>query len=124
MTETTVEAADPTSITSRTEFGRALTALRTRAGLSIRDVVDASGALHGTVAGWFSGQHLPTRASEPAFRTVRSPGSGRGGDPRRRSHVGGRTRIRSRSPRIAEDGRMLCRCGESSIPLRRWNFRP
>ncbi|MCD2119510.1 MULTISPECIES: helix-turn-helix domain-containing protein [Rhodococcus] len=79
MTETTVEAADPTSITSRTEFGRALTALRTRAGLSIRDVVDASGALHGTVAGWFSGQHLPTRASEPAFRTVRSPGSGRGG---------------------------------------------
>lgn len=124
MTETTVEAADPTSITSRTEFGRALTALRTRAGLSIRDVVDASGALHGTVAGWFSGQHLPTRASEPAFRTVRSPGSGRGGDPRRRSPVGGRTRIRSRSPRIAEDGRMLCRCGESSIPLRRWNFRP
>ena len=70
MTETTVEAADPTSITSRAEFGRALTALRTRAGLSIRDVVDASGALHGTVAGWFSGQHLPTRASEPAFRAV------------------------------------------------------
>ena len=70
MTETTVEAADPTSITSRAEFGRALTGLRTRAGLSIRDVVDASGALHGTVAGWFSGQHLPTRASEPAFRAV------------------------------------------------------
>ncbi|KLL95392.1 hypothetical protein NJ76_27080, partial [Rhodococcus sp. IITR03] len=45
-----MEAADPTSITSRAEFGRALTALRTRAGLSIRDVVDASGALHGTVA--------------------------------------------------------------------------
>ncbi|MBS9374649.1 nSTAND1 domain-containing NTPase [Rhodococcus sp. B50] len=70
MTETTVEAGDPTSITSRAEFGRALTALRTRAGLSIRDVVEASGALHGTVAGWFSGQHLPTRASEPAFRAV------------------------------------------------------
>lgn len=70
MTETTVEAADPASITSRAEFGRALTALRTRAGLSIRDVVDASGALHGTVAGWFSGQHLPTRASEPSFRAV------------------------------------------------------
>ncbi|UYP18943.1 helix-turn-helix domain-containing protein [Rhodococcus sp. Z13] len=70
MTDIDVEPADPASITSRADFGRALTALRTRAGLSIRDVVDASGALHGTVAGWFSGQHLPTRASEPAFHSV------------------------------------------------------
>ena len=124
MPHPSTEPLDPGRIGSRAQFADALTELRTRAGLSVRDVVAASGALHGTVAGWFSGQHLPTRASEPAFRTVRSPGSGRGGDPRRRSPVGGRTRIRSRSPRIAEDGRMLCRCGESSIPLRRWNFRP
>lgn len=70
MTDTTVEQVDPTVITSRAEFGRTLTALRAQAGLSIRDVVEASGALHGTVAGWFSGQHLPTRASEPALLSV------------------------------------------------------
>lgn len=58
---------DPADIESRGQFAEALTALRKAAGLTIRDAVERSGGLHGTVAGWFSGQHLPTPASTPMF---------------------------------------------------------
>lgn len=42
-----------------------MTLLRIRAGLSVRDVVRSVPSLSlGTASGWFSGQHVPTRASE------------------------------------------------------------
>ncbi|MFZ2527741.1 MAG: hypothetical protein WAX14_08825 [Rhodococcus sp. (in: high G+C Gram-positive bacteria)] len=70
MTDQRSEPLDPHGIGTRAQFAEALTALRTRAGLSVRDVVTASGALHGTVAGWFAGQHLPTKASASALTAV------------------------------------------------------
>lgn len=58
---------DPANIESRGQFAESLTALRKAAGLTVRDAVERSGGLHGTVAGWFSGQHLPTPNSMPKF---------------------------------------------------------
>ena len=63
-------APDVTRIGSRAELAAALTALRNHTGLSVRDVVDRSGGLHGTIGGWFAGQHVPTRASTPMFDAV------------------------------------------------------
>ena len=60
----------PESVTTRDELGRALTELRVRAGLSVRDVAADADALLGTVAGWFAGQHAPTRASRQMFERV------------------------------------------------------
>ncbi|WP_149359213.1 nSTAND1 domain-containing NTPase [Lolliginicoccus suaedae] len=57
----------PTIVTNRLELGAALTALRDQRRLTIRDVVEKSGVLHGTVSGWFAGQHVPTNSSKPAF---------------------------------------------------------
>ena len=55
----------PSQVQTREELGAALTALRVRAGLSIRDVVRrAPTPSLGTASGWFSGHHVPTRASE------------------------------------------------------------
>ncbi len=89
MTETTVEAADPTSITSRTEFGRALTALQPEQ--DCRSAMSPTRPAHYTVRspdGSPDSTYDPRQ--QPAFRTVRSPGSGRGGDPRRRPRTPGR----------------------------------
>ncbi|WP_067538221.1 WD40 repeat domain-containing protein [Nocardia crassostreae] len=61
---------DLTAILTREEFAAALTRLRTTAGLTVRQVVEQSGALHGTVSGWFAGQHLPTESNERMFREV------------------------------------------------------
>ncbi|OYD67303.1 nSTAND1 domain-containing NTPase [Rhodococcus sp. OK302] len=63
----TGKRVDPEEIESRGQFAEALTALRKAAGLTVREAVDRSGGLHGTVSGWFSGQHLPTPASTPMF---------------------------------------------------------
>lgn len=63
-------AVDPTVVQNRAELGAALTELRAQAGLTIRDVVEKSGSLHGTVSGWFSGQHVPTKASLEMFEAV------------------------------------------------------
>lgn len=63
-------ADGPDGVTSRAGLATALTALRTSAGLSVRQVVAHSGGLHGTVSGWFSGQHLPNTASFPMFDAV------------------------------------------------------
>ncbi|MGC0366589.1 WD40 repeat protein [Rhodococcus sp. 27YEA15] len=61
---------DPAAIESRAQFAEDLTHVRVAAGLTIRDAVERSGGLHGTVSGWFSGRHLPTRASTPMFLAV------------------------------------------------------
>ncbi len=55
----------PARIESRGQFAETLTALRNAAGLTVREAVERSGGLHGTVSGWFAGQHLPTPASTP-----------------------------------------------------------
>lgn len=61
----------PSQIQTREELGAALTALRIRAGLSVRDVVRQVPALSlGTASGWFSGHHVPTRASEATLVEV------------------------------------------------------
>jgi len=57
-------------VDSREDLGRALTELRLAQGLSIRDVAAEADALQGTVAGWFAGQHAPTRASREMFDRV------------------------------------------------------
>ncbi|WP_141764008.1 helix-turn-helix domain-containing protein, partial [Dietzia sp. HMSC21D01] len=55
----------PSQVQTREELGAALTALRVSAGLSVRDVVRSVPSLTlGTASGWFSGGHVPTRASE------------------------------------------------------------
>lgn len=61
---------DLSAVSNREEFAAALTELRGTAGLTVRQVVERSGALHGTVGGWFAGQHLPTDANERMFREV------------------------------------------------------
>lgn len=61
---------DPSDATNRIELGHKLTALREAAGLTVREVVDRSGSLHGTVTGWFAGQHVPTKASRAMFDDV------------------------------------------------------
>ncbi|MBF6446600.1 hypothetical protein IU429_02860 [Nocardia elegans] len=63
---------DPATILTRDEFAAALTQLRLAAGLTVRQVVDRSGCLHGTVSGWFAGHHLPTEPNEKMFRDVLS----------------------------------------------------
>lgn len=60
----------PELVGKREQLGEALTELRIRAGLSVRDVADQSDALLGTVAGWFAGQHAPTKASRDMFERV------------------------------------------------------
>ena len=58
-------------VRTREDLGSALTALRAAARLSVRDVVREVPDLSlGTASGWFSGQHVPTRASESTLVTV------------------------------------------------------
>jgi len=49
----------PSAIRTRSDFGRALTALRESAGLTVRDVAKATGLPVSTLGGYFSGRHLP-----------------------------------------------------------------
>lgn len=76
----------PGDVATREDLAAALTALRTAAGMSVREVVAASDGLHGTVAGWFSGQHLPTNASFPMFDAVLAACGVTGEDERARWH--------------------------------------
>ncbi|MDV6301071.1 WD40 repeat domain-containing protein [Rhodococcus cerastii] len=66
----TIDRPDPSSITDRTEFAAALRAIRTEAGATVREIVERSGGLHGTISGWFSGHHVPTKASAEMFAAV------------------------------------------------------
>ncbi|MGZ8176799.1 nSTAND1 domain-containing NTPase [Williamsia sp. SKLECPSW1] len=60
----------PETIETRDEFARALTDLKSVAGLSIREIAGRAGASAATVGGWFSGQHAPQAAMEDALRKV------------------------------------------------------
>ena len=52
-------AADPSRIATQQDFGRELTNLRTVAGLTVRQVAQASGLPISTTGDYFSGRHLP-----------------------------------------------------------------
>ena len=66
----TSDRPDPSSISDRSEFAAGLRAIRTQSGATVRDVVQRSGGLHGTISGWFSGHHVPTKASAEMFHAV------------------------------------------------------
>ncbi|MFF4895753.1 helix-turn-helix domain-containing protein [Streptomyces sp. NPDC001068] len=53
------EESDPTSIDSASDFGRRLTELRLRAGLTVREVARAVRIAPSTAGDYFSGRHLP-----------------------------------------------------------------
>jgi WD40 repeat protein/transcriptional regulator with XRE-family HTH domain len=52
-------APDPDRIATHQDFGRELTAVRTRAGLTVRQVARAAGLPNSTAGDYFSGRHLP-----------------------------------------------------------------
>ncbi|MFJ9539183.1 helix-turn-helix domain-containing protein [Streptomyces sp. NPDC101225] len=59
------DRSDPAGIASVTDFAHALTVLRQRAGLTVRDVARAVRLAPSTVGDYFSGRHLPpVRAPE------------------------------------------------------------
>lgn len=62
-----VPEGDPGSIDSRVELAAALTALRERTGLSVRDLARAVDSPVATVGGYVSGRHLPTVAQSAVF---------------------------------------------------------
>ena len=53
------DSPDPDRIATQQDFGRELTALRKRAGLTVRQVARASGLPVSTIGDYFSGRHLP-----------------------------------------------------------------
>uniref|UniRef100_UPI003564DB28 helix-turn-helix domain-containing protein n=1 Tax=Actinotalea sp. TaxID=1872145 RepID=UPI003564DB28 len=67
MTDT---ADDLDAIATREELAVALTSLRERAGLSIRDLARAVGIPAATIGGYFSGRHVPGVAAVPHVREV------------------------------------------------------
>lgn len=58
---------DPADIVSRDELALALTRLRERRGMTVRDVAQAAGLPLATVGGYFSGRHLPPLAAMDQF---------------------------------------------------------
>ena len=67
-----IAEVDLGGIASRHEFARALTGVRSQAGLSVREVAEraqASGA-HSTIGDWFAGRGLPSASSRALFVRV------------------------------------------------------
>ena len=64
------DASVPPRITTRQEFAAALTALRVRADLTVRDVAKVVGVPHQTVGDYFGGKHLPPRTSDVLERIL------------------------------------------------------
>lgn len=57
----------PATVTTKKDFGRALTALREAAGLTVRELARKIDAPLGTVSGWCTGRHLPTITQKSLF---------------------------------------------------------
>ena len=53
------DVPDPDRVATQQDFGRQLTAIRTRAGLTVRQVARAAGSPVSTTGDYFSGRHLP-----------------------------------------------------------------
>src|SRR5580658_2008905 len=68
-------APDPDRIATQQDFGRELTAIRTRAGLTVRQVARAAGLPVSTTGDYFSGRHLPADGRpEQLFGILRACG--------------------------------------------------
>src|SRR5829696_939781 len=61
---------DPDRIATRQDFARELTALRERAGLTVRDVARAVQIRDSTAGGYFGGRHLPGPRSMPLLADI------------------------------------------------------
>ncbi|MFG1972593.1 helix-turn-helix domain-containing protein [Nonomuraea fuscirosea] len=63
--DATPDHPDPGRIATRREFGRELSSLRERAGLTVRQVAAEAGAYgaHSTIGDWFAGRGLPSTSS-------------------------------------------------------------
>lgn len=61
---------DPSAIDSRADLAAALTGLRERTGLSVRDLARTVDSPVATVGGYFSGRHLPTVAQSAVFARI------------------------------------------------------
>jgi WD40 repeat protein/transcriptional regulator with XRE-family HTH domain len=59
-----LEFPDPARIATQQDFGRELTAARTLAGLTVRQVARATGLPISTTGDYFSGRHLPTSSQQ------------------------------------------------------------
>jgi len=68
-------AADPEQIATQQDFGRELTALRSLAGLTVRQVARVAGLPISTTGDYFSGRHLPGNAQpEQLIRLLQACG--------------------------------------------------
>jgi len=65
-----MSAGDPAQITTRAEFGAALTRLREAQGLSVRDLARRLDTPAGTIGGYLSGRHLPSAGQLPLFHAL------------------------------------------------------
>ena len=61
---------DPDRIATQQDIGRALTLLRNRAGLTVRQVARASGLPVSTVGDYFSGRHLPATGQAGSLHRI------------------------------------------------------
>lgn len=62
--------ADPMRIVTRQDFAEALTMLRERAGLTVRDVAKLTGMRPSTLGGYYSGAHLPPVALDGVLNKI------------------------------------------------------
>jgi len=67
---TSLTTLDPGVLATREELSLALTELRERAGLTVRDVAKRIDVPVATVGGWFSGQHVPPVAATSQVRAL------------------------------------------------------
>jgi transcriptional regulator with XRE-family HTH domain len=64
------DVPDPDRIVTQQDFGRGLTLLRNRAGLTVRQVARASGLPASTVGDYFSGRHLPATGQAGSLHRI------------------------------------------------------
>ena len=64
------ERVEPGQVKTRADLAAALTALRERAGLSVREVAKAADVPTGTVSGYLSGRHVPPASAQKQVRAV------------------------------------------------------
>jgi hypothetical protein len=65
-----VDAAELDAVAGIADFGRTLTRLRERAGLSVRRVAELTGIPLSTLSGYFAGSHLPAADQWPRLRRL------------------------------------------------------
>jgi WD40 repeat protein/transcriptional regulator with XRE-family HTH domain len=70
LTETTGPLVTAEAVQSRVELGRALTVLRLRCGLTVRQLAVRMDVPAATLGGYFSGRHLPGPGSLGLFRSL------------------------------------------------------